>query len=153
MIAGLESLFVRDASEKISSQFERVGSAYYTEYVPDDYFHDFDHHTKKLSCHQILKVLGNLYGIRSAVAHGQARSLFSGKKSNRGRRWLEIIKWMNVAEKKPEDKTMFFSHFLLAMELFQKHIFAIISRLKDHPVDGLAAYDKMSAGEGDDCAE
>jgi hypothetical protein len=151
MIAGLESLFVPDFSETISSQFKRVGSAYYTKHVSEDYFNDFNDHSKKLCVGQVSKLLGSLYGIRSAVAHGQARSLFSGKKSNRGRRWLQIIKWMNVAEKNPADKTMFFSHFLLAMGLFQKHIFAIISRLKDHPVDGLAL--QNSAGEVEDCAK
>jgi hypothetical protein len=134
MVAGLESLFVRSDSENISSEFRQIGSAYYDEYVPEGFFHNFEAGAKKLSLQQMAKVLRSLYGIRSAVAHGQARSVFAGKGSSRGRRWLEIIKWMNVAQKNPEDKTMFYSHLLLAMALFQKHVFAIISCLKDHPI-------------------
>lgn len=146
MIAGLESLFVRGDSENIASEFKQSGSTYYAEYVPEEYFHNFGQDAKKLSLERMAKVLGSLYGIRSAVAHGQARSVFAGKRSNRGRRWLEMIKWMNVAEKNPEDKTMFFSHVLLAMALFQKHVFAIISRLKDYSVEKLVDYGKASSG-------
>jgi hypothetical protein len=153
MIAGLENLFVRDGSKEISAQFRRVGSAYYTERVPEDYFRDFSANDKKLTYEQVSKVLGRLYSIRSAIAHGQARSLFSGKKSKRGRCWLEIIKWLNAGEKDPGDKTMFFSHFLLAMCRFQKHMFAILSLLKDHPVTETPIPNEPLPEDPNDCAD
>ncbi len=145
MIAGLESLFVQGASAEISVQFRLIGSAYYTKFVKDADLWGFDQTARKLNFTQMTTLLGHLYDIRSAVAHGQARSLFAGKKSKRRSKWQQILECMNVADREPQDKTWFFSHVLLALEFAQKHIFPMISHLNEHPIKGIAILDDLIA--------
>jgi hypothetical protein len=145
MIAGLESLFVQGASGEISVQFKLVGSAYYTKFVRDADLEGFDQTARKLSFTQMKTLLGHLYDIRSAVAHGQARSLFAGKKTKWQSKWQQILRCMNVGDREPQDKTWFFSHVLLALGFAQKHIFAMISHLNEHPIRGIAMLDDLIA--------
>jgi hypothetical protein len=149
MIAGLESLFVQGAPSEISVQFKLIGAAYYTKFVmEDDFVEDFPDKNQKLSFSQVQRLLGLLYDIRSTVAHGRARSLFAGKKTKRKKndrqnKWKEILKCMNVADKEPRDKTWFFSHILMALGHFERHVFAIISHLNTHPINGIAIFDEL----------
>ncbi len=54
---------------------------------------------------------------------------------------------MHVADTEPRDEMKFFSHVLLALSFVQLHIFAIICRLKDHPMKGSAIFDEVFSDE------
>jgi hypothetical protein len=82
------------------------------------------------------ELLAHLYAIRSAVAHGQARKLFAKHRN----KWPRMLKCMNAAAKEPTDKAPFFTHILLALGHMQKHIFAMLSRLRDCSIPGEAVH-------------
>jgi len=124
MISGLESLFLKGSDHAdVSFKFKMIGTAYYTKYVTSDFLTKFGPETKKLSSSEIMNLLGALYDIRSAIAHGRTRSLFSGKQA---KQWKPVFEALRVQWKEPKDKNMFFSNLLLALGLLQKHILALI---------------------------
>jgi hypothetical protein len=148
MVAGLESLFVQGASAEVSFQFRLVGATYYVKFAKEDDLRNFSQsERKKLTFIEMKTLLGHLYDVRSQVSHGQARNLFASKSGKGPKKWQKILACMHVADTEPEDKTMFFGHVLLALSLVQLHIFAMISRLKDHPMKGLAIFDEIFSDE------
>ena len=143
MVAGLENLFFHRSSDQadISFKFRVVGSAYYAKYVTDDFLSQYEDGARKLNPSEIKELLGLLYSLRSAIAHGKGGSYSSGKSTKLWKRLFEIL---HVAETDPTDRSKFYSHVLLSLGILQKHIFALISCSKDQLAKGLKSSMRFS---------
>lgn len=142
MISGLEGLFFNKSNDKadISFKFKLVGALFYERFVTEDFMQRFGSDAHKLSFNEMKDLLGHLYDIRSMIAHGKAQSVLRGKEL---KKWNAVFELLHVGPIETHRKSHFLRHIVLALGLFQRHLFALISCSKENLTKGAKIVDEI----------
>jgi hypothetical protein len=135
LISGLEGLFFNKSDDKadITFKFKLVGALFYERYATEDFMGRFGSDMHKLSFNGMKDLLGHLYDIRSMIAHGKAQSVLRGKEL---KKWKAVFELLHVGLIETSKRSIFLRHIVLALGLFYRHLFALLSCSKENLTKG-----------------